>query len=97
MYNVRLTLADNELKDDLIEHLYKKHLPEIVKTGYFPSFTFEVDYEHNVVIARYPCESQEIYNAFQADCSDSMRSEVLEKFPNSVLNSQRNLCLLRID
>ena len=23
MYNVRLTLADNELKDDLIKHLYK--------------------------------------------------------------------------
>ncbi|MBP9743519.1 MAG: DUF4286 family protein [Burkholderiales bacterium] len=91
VYTVKLIL--NPLAhEDMVKYLYNIHLPDVVNTGCFLSFTLEVDTTNNEVIARYQCVSTEQFQNYLNKFANNLRQEVIDKFPNGIVSATRNFC-----
>ena len=92
IYMVKLKIKDN-LKDEFAQYLHKEHLPEVVATGCFETFSLEVDTANNgEMMARYICRSQEIFDEYIEKHANLMRAKVIEKYPDAILHAERNFC-----
>lgn len=91
VYTVKLFI-NKEQKSDFINYLHLKHLPDVVNTGCFLDYSLEVDVEKNELLARYKCQSQEIFDRYTKEFADEMRNDVIVKFPNAIIKGERNFC-----
>ena len=91
IYTVKLTITQNS-KIEFINYLYLQHLPDVVNTGFFLNSSLELDTSKDELIARYQCESQELFNKYLTTYADIMRNDVLQKFPTSIIKAERNFC-----
>lgn len=92
IYTVKLKIKDT-LKDEFAQYLHQEHLPEVVATGCFTSSSLEIDTAHNgEIMARYTCNSQEIFDKYIEKHADIMRAKVSEKYPDAILHATRNFC-----
>lgn len=90
IYTVKLKIK-YALKEEFAQYLYKEHLPEVVATGCFISSSLEIDTTNNgEMIARYACNSQEIFDEYIEKHANLMRKKVIEKYPDAILNAERN-------
>ncbi len=90
-YTVKLELKPS-LQQEMVEYLYNKHQPDLVKTGCFLDYTLEVDTTTGEVIARYKCESQEMFEQYIEKHADNLRNEVMQLFPDGIISANRNFC-----
>lgn len=92
IYTVKLKIKDN-LKDEFAKYLHKEHIPEVVATGCFTSSSLEIDTANNAeMIARYKCNSQEIFDGYIKNYANLMREKVIEKYPDAIIHAERNFC-----
>lgn len=89
IYTVKLTV-DNKDKDQFIEYLYQQHLPDVMETGCFTEYNIKTHIMSDEIIAKYKCNSQEDYDRYLIQYADSLRQDVIQKFPNSIINIERD-------
>ena len=91
MYTVKL-LVNEHSKELFIKYLYEEHLPDVVNTGCFLDCSLESDIVKNEIIARYKCINQQIFDKYLLEFADTMRNEVVKKFPDIIIKAERNFC-----
>ena len=92
IYTVKLKIKE-ELKEEFAKYLYEEHLPEVVATGCFLNSSLEVDTSNSdEMMARYNCESQAIFDDYIKNHADTMRSRVIERYPDAIIKVERNFC-----
>ncbi len=91
IYTVKL-LVNEHSKELFIKYLHEEHLPDVVNTGCFLNYSLESDIEKNEIIARYKCADQQIFDKYLLEFADTMRNEVLKKFPGMIIKAERNFC-----
>ena len=83
IYNVTIKV-DNVILEDWLVWI-KKHMPEVVATGCFESYTFfellepKID-EHRTFVVQYLAKTEADYQRYLDDYSITMREDGIKKF-----------------
>ena len=83
VYNVTVKV-ENEILDDWLDWI-KDHMPEVVNTGCFESFSFyeltepKVDDQRTFVV-QYFAKTEEDYQRYLSDFATEMRNDGIDKF-----------------
>ena len=91
VYTVKVKIEPT-IKNNILKFYTQKHLPDVIATGCFSTYTIEYDHTQNEVIVRYPCDNQTIFDNYIANHAERLRKDTYKNFPTGILKVERNFC-----
>lgn len=91
IYNVKMYI-ETLIKDQILAYYTLKHVPEVMSTGCFASYTIESDVIKDEIIIRYACERTELFDQYIINHAEALHKDVISFFPKGILNIESNFC-----
>ena len=81
--------VESELVRKFENYMRKRHIPDVMRTGYFGDWKME-ELEAGEYLIRYYCVSESKLNEYLADHAETLRQDFVKHFPNGVRVSRRS-------
>ena len=80
--------VESELVGRFLNYMRKRHIPDVMRTGYFGDWMME-ELEAGKYLIRYYCDSESRLKEYLAEHAENLRQDFATHFPKGVRVSRR--------